>query len=192
MDGLTNRSEQIDGIVETISTIAAQTNLLALNAAVEAARAGEQGRGFAVVAEEVRKLAEGSKSAAETIAALIREIQTETARAAAGRLTERRPARRAASRPSSMTARRSSRSAGPSPTSAAASTPSRQTTGEIAAVADESSASAGNVSASTQETAATAHELASAAEGLNETAAELSRLVAPVHAPDALGRYAAR
>jgi methyl-accepting chemotaxis protein len=60
MDGLTNRSEQIDGIVDTISTIAAQTNLLALNAAVEAARAGEQGRGFAVVAEEVRKLAEGS------------------------------------------------------------------------------------------------------------------------------------
>ena len=69
MEGLTNRSEQIDGIVGTISTIAAQTNLLALNAAVEAARAGEQGRGFAVVAEEVRKLAEGSKSAAETIAA---------------------------------------------------------------------------------------------------------------------------
>ena len=82
MEGLTNRSEQIDGIVETISTIAAQTNLLALNAAVEAARAGEQGRGFAVVAEEVRKLAEGSKSAAETIAWLIGEIQTETARAA--------------------------------------------------------------------------------------------------------------
>jgi methyl-accepting chemotaxis protein len=35
-----------------------------------------------VVAEEVRKLAEGSKSAAETISTLIAEIQSETRRAA--------------------------------------------------------------------------------------------------------------
>ena len=60
------KSEQIGGIVETITGIAGQTNLLALNAAIEAARAGEQGRGFAVVAEEVRKLAEESESAAAT------------------------------------------------------------------------------------------------------------------------------
>ena len=61
------RSEQIGGIVETITGIAEQTNLLALNAAIEAARAGEQGRGFAVVAEEVRKLAEESQRAAASI-----------------------------------------------------------------------------------------------------------------------------
>ena len=65
---LAAKSEQIGGIVETITGIADQTNLLALNAAIEAARAGEQGRGFAVVAEEVRKLAEESQQAAATIA----------------------------------------------------------------------------------------------------------------------------
>ena len=74
------RSSEIESIVETIAALAAQTNLLALNAAIEAARAGEQGRGFAVVAEEVRKLAEGSQSAAGSIAELIGQIQQETAR----------------------------------------------------------------------------------------------------------------
>ena len=75
------KSEQIEGIVATITGIAEQTNLLALNAAIEAARAGEQGRGFAVVAEEVRKLAEESQSPPASIAGLIEEIQAETAKA---------------------------------------------------------------------------------------------------------------
>jgi methyl-accepting chemotaxis protein len=78
---LTMRSKEIAQVLGVITEIASQTNLLALNAAIEAAQAGDAGRGFAVVAEEIRKLAEGSRTSAREIDTLIRGVQDDTEKA---------------------------------------------------------------------------------------------------------------
>jgi ABC-type transport system substrate-binding protein len=72
--GLTEKSNKIKGIVDTIKGIAKTTHLLSLNANIEAARAGDAGRGFAVVAGEVKKLAENSSKSADEIDNIISEI----------------------------------------------------------------------------------------------------------------------
>ncbi|NMI05675.1 methyl-accepting chemotaxis protein [Paenibacillus sp. SZ31] len=66
--------DQIGVLSQSILDITSQTNLLALNASIEAARAGEAGRGFAVVAEEIRKLADGSRQAADEIRHVTSEV----------------------------------------------------------------------------------------------------------------------
>ncbi|MDO8212331.1 methyl-accepting chemotaxis protein [Conexibacter sp. CPCC 206217] len=188
---LGEKSDQIGGIVDTITGIAQQTNLLALNAAIEAARAGEQGRGFAVVAEEVRKLAEESALAAGSIAELIAEIQRETGHAVevvesgAQRTTdgvatvEQARASFVAIGDSveDMTRRVSliAEAVGEISDSAARV---RANVLDVAAVAEESSASTEQVSASTQQTSASTQEIAASAQELARTAEQLEALVA--------------
>jgi methyl-accepting chemotaxis protein len=187
---LAAKSDQIGGIVQTITGISEQTNLLALNAAIEAARAGEQGRGFAVVAEEVRKLAEESQQAAAEIAGLIQEIQAETnkavaavedgaARTEAGVATVE-DTRGAFERIETSIDDISGRVQRISASVRGIADGAERMQGEIsevATVAEASSASSEQVSAAAEQTSASTQEIAASAQALASTAEQLEQLV---------------
>lgn len=73
--GLLDIINHMNEAIAAINSISAQTNLLALNASIEAARAGEAGRGFAVVAEEIRELADETKSLTGRMGTFVNSIQ---------------------------------------------------------------------------------------------------------------------
>ena len=67
------KSRSITQAVAQIIGIADKTHMLSLNASIEASKAGEAGRGFAVVAQQIRKLADVTRTVSDQVSALIRE-----------------------------------------------------------------------------------------------------------------------
>jgi methyl-accepting chemotaxis protein len=75
---LSEQTQAIGQIIASVEDLAAQSNLLAVNAAIEAAKAGEQGKGFGVVAQEVKSLAEQSRTATDRVRVILNDIQKAT------------------------------------------------------------------------------------------------------------------
>ncbi|MCS6958545.1 MAG: methyl-accepting chemotaxis protein [Pseudanabaenaceae cyanobacterium SKYGB_i_bin29] len=76
---ISEKANNINTIVTTITKVADQTNLLSLNAAIEAEKAGEYGLGFAVVAREIRRLADQTAIATLDIENMVQEMQSAVA-----------------------------------------------------------------------------------------------------------------
>lgn len=75
---LGERVQTLDQTTHSINNLAERAHILALNAGMHAAAAGEAGRGFAGVASEVQRLAEHTRAAAQQMAILAGNLQSET------------------------------------------------------------------------------------------------------------------
>lgn len=73
LEELREKSITITKAVSQIIGIADKTNMLSLNASIEASKAGESGRGFAVVAQQIRKLADVTRTVSDQVNTLMRE-----------------------------------------------------------------------------------------------------------------------
>jgi len=69
--------EQVMSVTSSIDQIAKTTNMLALNATIEAEKAGESGATFAVVANEVKKLSNDTRVAADEISQTVNSLSNE-------------------------------------------------------------------------------------------------------------------
>jgi methyl-accepting chemotaxis protein len=76
MAAFAQAADRIDTMQSLIASVARQTNLLALNAAIEATRVGEAGAGFMIVADEVKALAQSTRSATQDIADQIADMRS--------------------------------------------------------------------------------------------------------------------
>ncbi|HET6487723.1 MAG TPA: methyl-accepting chemotaxis protein [Spirochaetia bacterium] len=73
MEALYQRSIVIRKAVSQIIGIAERTHMLSLNASIEASKAGAAGKGFSVVAQEIRKLAELTRTVSDQVTAVIKD-----------------------------------------------------------------------------------------------------------------------
>ena len=78
---LSEQTQSIGEIINSVNDIADQSNLLSVNASIEAAKAGEYGKGFAVVAQEVKSLADQSKESTDQVRTILNDIQKATGNA---------------------------------------------------------------------------------------------------------------
>lgn len=72
---LSEQSQNISELIESVDTISEQSNILAVNASIEAAKAGEHGKGFSIVAQEIKNLAEQSKQGTKQVRNILKDIQ---------------------------------------------------------------------------------------------------------------------
>lgn len=72
---LTRSVRAVEEANDRIAKISRQTNMLSLNATIEASRAGDAGHGFAIVAQEVKSLAEQTKTMTVDIAQRVAGIE---------------------------------------------------------------------------------------------------------------------
>ncbi len=74
MARLQEKTKEVAEFTGMIYNISNQTKMLALNASIESARAGEAGRGFAVVSDQIRQLAEQTRTSTEEITRIVNEL----------------------------------------------------------------------------------------------------------------------